>query len=120
MIVTSLLGSAACFVPERDPAALGFDAALGGFEDSDDAQARFATGERLLAFADAFGKVVDELREGFDLRNVGRPDVAGAVADEHAAPGVDVAVDGDAAVVDFDVSRSGRGRRRRCSAGCRR
>ena len=103
MIVISPLGGPPPFLaPQCNSTTLSFNAPLGRLQNSHHAQSRFATRERFLAFTNAFGEVADELREGLDLRNVGRPDVARAVADENAAPSFGVAVDGDAAIVDFE------------------
>jgi hypothetical protein len=76
---------------------------LGRFEDPDHAEAGFAVGKRAFAVTDTLGKMADHGLERFGIVNVGTPDVASAIADQHAALCLRVLSDRDTPIVDLDL-----------------
>src|SRR5277367_3826509 len=72
---------------QSDPAALRFDAVLCRFENSDNPQPGFAVGERCFCRPNAIREVLDQVLQRFFARQVRRPDIAHAIAEQGAVAG---------------------------------
>src|SRR5262245_37515164 len=86
-------------VGQDDAAALGADAAGGGLQVADDAQAQPAVADRRLALADALREVADDALQRLARFDVRAEHVAAAVTDQPPPPLLRVAGELDAAVV---------------------
>src|SRR5262249_24659241 len=87
---------------KSDSAHLSLDAPLGGLENAHHAEPGLAVGYRPLAGSNAINKVSDDILQWLGLLHMGRPDIAGAVANEHAAPSFRLLGNADAPVVNLD------------------
>src|SRR5579883_1512559 len=87
---------------QRDDSALLSQRAVGGFEHSHDAQTGHTVVEGPLIAANALHKVGGLKLQSFDLFDIGRPHVAGAVFDELLVHGLSSA-HLNAAIVDFQL-----------------
>src|SRR5438128_2212694 len=89
-------------VIKNDASALGADAARGGLEQTDDAEAEVPVAKRRDPIANAVGELADHGLQRLARLNIGTPDIAAAVAHEHLVPLGQVLPQLDAAVVNLD------------------